>query len=204
MPVEHWSIPKWIDNSRFIDSLDYLGTIGVGKGWMVSYRHMCRWNSGFFYKHPRLQDYDFYWRVEPDVHFFCDIDYDIFRFMRDNRLKYGFTMNILDDARSFPSLWSETREFMNARPELLHPDADLEWLIDEQGEYNNCQFFSNFEIGYDSSVASRMKHTSIGLTSLLAFTMSDSEMPQFIPSVLPCSCQRTKFGTLATLATSMI
>lgn len=50
-----------------MNSLEYLGAIGVGKGWMVSYRHMCRWNSGFFYKHPRLRDFDWYWRVEPDV-----------------------------------------------------------------------------------------------------------------------------------------
>ena len=35
-----------------MDSLDY---------------QMIRWNSGFFYKHPRLQDIDFYWRVEPEV-----------------------------------------------------------------------------------------------------------------------------------------
>ena len=50
-----------------MNSLEYLGAIGVGKGWMISYRHMCRWNSGFFYKHPRLKDFDWYWRVEPDV-----------------------------------------------------------------------------------------------------------------------------------------
>ena len=50
-----------------MNSLEYLGAIGVGKGWMISYRHMCRWNSGFFYKHPRLNDFDWYWRVEPDV-----------------------------------------------------------------------------------------------------------------------------------------
>ncbi len=148
-----------------MNSLEYLGAIGVGKGWMISYRHMCRWNSGFFYKHPRLKDFDWYWRVEPDVrsltrglrnanrnlqvHFFCDIDYDVFRFMRDNNMKYGFNMNILDDARSFPSLWSRTRSFINAHPELIHPDADLDWLLDahNSGDYNNCQFFSNFEIG---------------------------------------------------------
>lgn len=50
-----------------MNSLEYLGAIGVGKGWMVSYRHMCRWNSGFFYKHPRLKDFDWYWRIEPDA-----------------------------------------------------------------------------------------------------------------------------------------
>lgn len=67
VPEEHWSLPDWIDEGRFMNSLEYLGAIGVGKGWMISYRHMCRWNSGFFYKHPRLKDFDWYWRVEPDV-----------------------------------------------------------------------------------------------------------------------------------------
>ena len=65
--MDHWSLPDWIDEGRFMNSLEYLGAIGVGKGWMISYRHMCRWNSGFFYKHPRLKDFDWYWRVEPDV-----------------------------------------------------------------------------------------------------------------------------------------
>ena len=83
------------------------------------------------------------------VHFFCDIDYDVFRFMRDNNMKYGFNMNILDDARSFPSLWARTRAFINAHPEYIHPEADLDWLLDPRnsGDYNNCQFFSNFEVG---------------------------------------------------------
>lgn len=67
VPRDHWSLPDWIDEGRFMNSLEYLGAIGVGKGWMISYRHMCRWNSGFFYKHPRLKDFDWYWRVEPDV-----------------------------------------------------------------------------------------------------------------------------------------
>ncbi len=67
IPTEHWSTPEWVDEDRYMNSLDYLGTIGVGKGWMLSYRNMCRWNSGFFYKHPRLRDFDYYWRVEPDV-----------------------------------------------------------------------------------------------------------------------------------------
>lgn len=67
IPKEHWSMPEWVDESRFLNSLEFLGAIGVGKGWMVSYHNMCRWNSGFFYKHSRLADYDWYWRVEPDV-----------------------------------------------------------------------------------------------------------------------------------------
>ncbi|KAK6368375.1 hypothetical protein LTR64_006528 [Lithohypha guttulata] len=150
IPNQHWLPPEHISTSRFHSSLAYLGTLGVGKGHLLSYRNMCRWNSGFFYLHPALAEYDYYWRVEPDVHFFCNIPYDPFRFLRDNEIAYGFNMNILDDARSFASLWRRTREFMDMYPDLVHEDADLEWLVDTYGnggEYNNCQFFSNFEIG---------------------------------------------------------
>ncbi len=38
--------------------------------------------SGFFHFHPLLRDFDFYWRMEPDVHYYCDLDYDPFLYMQ--------------------------------------------------------------------------------------------------------------------------
>ena len=43
----------------------------------------------FFYRHPLLEKYKWYWRVEPDVHFRCDIDFDPFLFMEDHNKTYG-------------------------------------------------------------------------------------------------------------------
>ena len=151
IPRAHWSTPIHVSRQRFAESLSYLNTLGVGKGHLLSYRHMCRWNSKFFYQHPALTQYDYYWRVEPDVHFFCDIKYDPFRLLRDNDLVYGFNMLILDDARSFPSLWRVTKEFLTSHADLV-PGENMDdlpaWLVDGRtSEYNNCQFFSNFEIG---------------------------------------------------------
>lgn len=60
-------MPEWVDEDRFMNGLEYLGKIGVGKGWMVSYHHMCRWNSGWFYREGALEGVEWYWRVEPDV-----------------------------------------------------------------------------------------------------------------------------------------
>jgi alpha 1,2-mannosyltransferase len=37
VPKEQWVLPEWIDEDRFMNSLEYLGTIGVGKGWLISY-----------------------------------------------------------------------------------------------------------------------------------------------------------------------
>ncbi|CRL30316.1 Glycosyl transferase, family 15 [Penicillium camemberti] len=34
---------------------------------------MCRFYSGQFYKHPLLLKYEWYWRLEPEIKYFCDI-----------------------------------------------------------------------------------------------------------------------------------
>lgn len=86
----------------------------------------------------------------------CDIKYDVFRFMRDNNMAYGFNL-AFDDARSFPSLWDFTKGFQLSHPEMVHPEADLSWklhtlrdsrdIMTEAEGYNDCQFYSNLEIG---------------------------------------------------------
>lgn len=48
-----------------------------------------RFQSGWFFRHTLLDQFDYYWRVEPSVQFYCDLDYDVFQFMHDNKLKYG-------------------------------------------------------------------------------------------------------------------
>ena len=55
---------------------------GVLYGGRESYHHMCRYFSGFFFRHPVLAEFDYYWRMEPDVYYYCDLDYDPFLFMQ--------------------------------------------------------------------------------------------------------------------------
>jgi mannosyltransferase len=116
---------------------------------------MCRWNSGLFYKHPALENIRWYWRVEPKVHFFCDVDYDVFRYMQDNNKTYGFTINLYDAPKSIPSLWPETIKFLAEHPEYLHGNNAMAWLTDKDGRqdhtrdangYSTCHFWSNFEV----------------------------------------------------------
>jgi alpha 1,2-mannosyltransferase len=63
IPKEHWSIPDWINEDKFKTRLSEMGAKKVSYGGSESYRHMCRFNSGFFYKHSLIQKYDYYWRV---------------------------------------------------------------------------------------------------------------------------------------------
>ncbi|KAF4509672.1 hypothetical protein G6O67_003818 [Ophiocordyceps sinensis] len=156
IPREHWATPSWIDQKVYDESTRMLEDSGVQYANKISYHQMCRWNSGMFYKHPALRDTRYYWRVEPKVHFFCDVDYDIFAYMYDNNKTYGFTITLYDDPKTLPTLWPETVKFLSDHPKYpVHEQSALRWLTDDvrrpennkqaQG-YSTCHFWSNFEV----------------------------------------------------------
>lgn len=156
VPKEHWDVPDWINMDLFRESAKILKENDIQYSDKLSYHQMCRWNSGMFYKHPALKHMKYYWRVEPKVQFFCDVDYDVFRYMQDNNKTYGFTINLFDAPGSMPSLWPETQKFLAAHPDYLSENNMLEWLTDNKlrpdhtkqaNGYSTCHFWSNFEIG---------------------------------------------------------
>ncbi|KAI0996619.1 putative mannosyltransferase [Podosphaera aphanis] len=155
IPKEHWDMPSWIDEQLFQESTRILKENDIQYASLRSYHQMCRWNSGLFYKHPALANMQYYWRVEPKVHFFCDVDYDVFRYMQDNNKTYGFTINLYDAPASIPTLWPETVKFLEKHPEYLHEKNSMNWLTDstrrpehniKANGYSTCHFWSNFEI----------------------------------------------------------
>lgn len=156
IPKEHWQIPSWIDKELMRESMKHLHEQEVQFVEMESYHQMCRWNSGFFYRHPALQDYQYYWRVEPNVHFFCDVDYDVFRYMQDHNKTYGFTITLYDDPHSVSLLWPETMKFISSNKQFLADHNAMKFLQDKDRRpdhytqangYSTCHFWSNFEIG---------------------------------------------------------
>lgn len=156
IPNEHWEVPSWINLDLFQESVKILKENDIQYADKISYHQMCRWNSGLFYKHPALKDIQYYWRVEPNVHFFCDVDYDVFRYMQDNNKTYGFTINLYDAPKSIPTLWPETVKFLAAHPEYIHENNAKDWVVDnvrrpnhneEANGYSTCHFWSNFEVG---------------------------------------------------------
>ena len=82
IPAEHWSYPDWISPEAAAAARQHMKEEHVLYAARESYHHMCRYYSGFFHKHPLLAEFDYYWRMEPDVHYYCDLDYDPFLFMK--------------------------------------------------------------------------------------------------------------------------
>jgi len=147
VPKEHWVQPDWIDEEKAKASRQDMVDNNVIYGGSVSYRNMCRFNSGFFYRHELLKDLQYYWRVEPDTDFYCDINYDPFLFMQDNNKTYGFTITIHEFERTIPTLWETTKEFIKDHPEHVPKKNAMGFVSDDKGDtYNLCHFWSNFEI----------------------------------------------------------
>lgn len=148
VPKEHWSVPKWIDKDKMGKTLKTMEEKKIIYGGSVSYRHMCRFESGFFWRHPALDAYKYYWRVEPGIKLFCDVDYDAFKYMETNKLKYGFTISLYEFGQTIPTLWNSTRRFIEKHPEYIAKDNLMGFISNDGGEtYNRCHFWSNFEIG---------------------------------------------------------
>ncbi|KAJ2530994.1 hypothetical protein GGH20_001651, partial [Coemansia sp. RSA 1937] len=101
-----WGYPEWIDQNKAKHERE---TSTYIKGRSESYRFMCRFQSGFVFKHPLLQDLEYYWRIEPDVHYFCDIDYDPFVYMKKNNLKYGWNIAPSEYEPTVRTLWNSTQ-----------------------------------------------------------------------------------------------
>jgi alpha 1,2-mannosyltransferase len=147
VPHEHWSYPAWIDQDKAAQGRKQLAEDGVIYGDNEPYRHMCRFESGFFFQHELMKPYRYYWRVEPETSLYCYIDYDVFKFMRENNKKYGWTISITEWIKTIPTLWNTTIDFVDQHPEYLHRNRLEKFLSDDgRKSYNLCHFWSNFEV----------------------------------------------------------
>jgi len=146
VPKEHWSVPEWYGKTRLEASMEMMSSMSLLRADQLSYHHMCRFYSGFFYHHPLLSEYEYYWRVEPDARFHCDMNFDPFAFMKRENKVYGFNIALNEDPRTVPGLWSKVEKFRRQHPEYVAPDNFWSYLSNADGGYNLCQFWSNFEI----------------------------------------------------------
>ncbi|CAG8552963.1 7035_t:CDS:2, partial [Diversispora eburnea] len=142
IPKEMWSYPDWINQTHAAEERKKMQDADVIYGGSESYRHMCRFNSGFFFLHPLLLQFDYYWRLEPQVQFMCDIDYDPFLFMQKNKLIYGFTISLYEFQSTIPTLWKTVKNFIKEYPQFIPKDNIMNFISDDGGN----EFNLNFEI----------------------------------------------------------
>lgn len=141
--TDHWSFPDFIDQDKAKAVREDMAERKIIYGDSVSYRHMCRFESGFFFRQPLMNEYEWYWRVEPSIKLFCDIAYDPFVFMAENKKKYSFVISLFEYAETIPTIWDSAKKFMKLHPEHIPEGNGMDWLSDDDGEtYNHCHFVS--------------------------------------------------------------
>lgn len=155
-----WGFPDWIDPKVAKEGIAKQGDAAVMYGGLESYHSMCRFYSGFFFDHPLLTEYEWYWRVEPDIKYFCDITYDPFLQMIENNKTYGFTIAVKELKETVPNLFRYASAYMRLSnltskglwemfvnplgPDNANQGNDPDAMEGES--YNMCHFWSNFEI----------------------------------------------------------
>ncbi|KAH7106277.1 glycosyltransferase family 15 protein [Auriculariales sp. MPI-PUGE-AT-0066] len=144
---EEWFQPDWIDEDKAEAGRLRMDKDRILFAKSVAYRNMCRFNSGFFFSNKFLRPYRWYWRIEPGIEYFCDVNDDPFLYLEDNGKSYGFVMSMYENPATMPSLWNLAKDFAKANPGLIATDNAMKFISRDGGEtYNQCQFYSNFEI----------------------------------------------------------
>lgn len=131
-----FEIPDFL-NKEEIPELVYVD----GDCFSIGYRHMCRFFSGIIFHHPALKEYDYYWRLDTDSFLLDKINYDLFQFMQERDLEYGY-IDIFKDEPASKGLWDTTKKYIednNINPKFLHKFMS-------NGVWDRSYYYTNFEI----------------------------------------------------------
>lgn len=134
IPEEQATAPEWIDQQKATDARNEMKKKHVIYGDSVNFRDQSRFEAGFMWRHPIMDQYTYYWRVDHRDKLLCDVNYDVFKFMQDNHKQYGFMMSLYEYFETIPTLWQSTKHFINENPQYLAQDSLADFLSDDGGQ----------------------------------------------------------------------
>ncbi|GEQ67395.1 hypothetical protein JCM33374_g1059 [Metschnikowia sp. JCM 33374] len=145
VPPEQWNFPSDVDRTELSEWIEGQGDRSIMYGNMESYHKMCRFYSGHFYDHPLVRKRDWYWRVEPEVQFFCDLTYDPFIEMEKRNKTYGFTITIEELYYTAPSLFKTTKAFIKENNIEVQSAWDIIAMKYPKAEGENAHLYDSWE-----------------------------------------------------------
>ncbi|KAF8425527.1 glycolipid 2-alpha-mannosyltransferase-domain-containing protein [Tirmania nivea] len=108
-PPPPFQRPVGSNSFKGIDPLLYNSGPPSGRLWYPGERPLA---NATLLTLARNSEADSMWRVEPNVHFYCNLPYDSFHFLADRDLIYGFVIALYDALASITSLWPEVLRFL--------------------------------------------------------------------------------------------
>ncbi|CAO3597202.1 unnamed protein product [Absidia cylindrospora] len=145
-----YGYPDFIDMARANKARDDMKDIIFGAS--DDYRFQARFMAGMMFRHPAMADLDYYWRFEIGTHYLTPITFDPFEYMKRNGKKLSFSFALYEYHDTIPTLYPTVERYINDHPgQIFHKtELDTLWsfILDDGSEtYNDCHFWSNFQIG---------------------------------------------------------
>ncbi|KAI7818253.1 nucleotide-diphospho-sugar transferase [Gamsiella multidivaricata] len=147
IPHEQWRLPKWIE-AAMVRNGDYAKMrLGMNKTSLLE-RHRWRYMSGFLAQHKLLDQYEFFWRVDPGVCILCDVEEDPMLMLKSSGQKFAWSLLSTVNEASVPGALSLIERFKSTHPELIPDSRDEAFLVREAGDaFTACTY------GVETSIA---------------------------------------------------
>ncbi|KAJ8664009.1 hypothetical protein O0I10_000286 [Lichtheimia ornata] len=119
-------------------------------GESEDYRFASRFMAGTIFRHPALQELDYYWRFETGTEYMCPLAFDPFQYMYDHGKKLSFSIALYEYGDTIPTLFETIMGFAARHPDWVQSTASKNsiwpFVLDDKKTFNMCHFWSNFQI----------------------------------------------------------
>lgn len=105
----------------------------------ISYGGMCTFFAFDIFYYLNEMEYDYYARLDDDSYFLSPINYNIFEFMKDNNLTYGYLIKMLEAPHVVQGLFNFIIDNVDPNSVL---DTKYRFIEDREMVY----YYNNFEI----------------------------------------------------------
>ncbi|KAG0380601.1 alpha 1,2-mannosyltransferase 2.4.1 [Mortierella sp. AD032] len=127
IPREQWKFPRWIEALKVRDGDFSRLKLGLN-ATSVPVRQRRRYMSGFLARHELLDGYEFFWRVDPGLVLYCDLDEDPMLAMKQDGQKFAWSVSAAVNEAGSPGAWPMIQKFKETYPDHI-PQANDEAFI---------------------------------------------------------------------------
>ncbi|EDO15238.1 hypothetical protein Kpol_1029p12 [Vanderwaltozyma polyspora DSM 70294] len=140
VPEGQFAEPESVDKAKALKVREQMMEINIPTSGLANYRNLWRYKSGFLYNHRIFDDYDYFWITEVDMKIACDVNYDVFKFMRENNKRLGFVKSYKTSIfpQTVKTIWKHTKDFMSFAPNFVSENNLLKFVSEDGNSYNQC------------------------------------------------------------------
>ncbi|KAF9145016.1 hypothetical protein BGX30_010675 [Mortierella sp. GBA39] len=147
IPREQWKFPRWIEALKVRNGDFSRLKLGLN-ATSVAVRQRRRYMSGFLAQHELLDGYEFFWRVDPGLIVFCDLDDDPMLAMKHAGQKFAWSVSAAVNEAGTPGAWSIIQKFKETYPDHIPQPNDESFITRESlAEFSACSYNVQNSIG---------------------------------------------------------